>query len=113
MNAHFQPGTISLDQLAIGAKARCMGEISTKLSANCRACACTASEPSRQARAPMAIVSWRSCVGTMRSCSDQRANTVRDYLVEQGVPAANVTAVGFGVKAAAIKPFTICGLMKN
>lgn len=45
--------------------------------------------------------------------SEQRAETVRNYLVEQGLPAANLTAKGFGKTAPVADNSTAEGRQKN
>jgi outer membrane protein OmpA-like peptidoglycan-associated protein len=45
--------------------------------------------------------------------SEQRAGAVRDYLVTQGVPAANVTAVGFGKTQPVASNDTAAGRQQN
>ena len=45
--------------------------------------------------------------------SEQRAGTVRDYLVQQGLPAASITAVGFGKTMAVADNSTAAGRQRN
>jgi len=45
--------------------------------------------------------------------SDQRANSVRDYLVQQGVPGATVTAAGFGKSDPVASNDTAAGRQRN
>jgi outer membrane protein OmpA-like peptidoglycan-associated protein len=45
--------------------------------------------------------------------SDQRANAVRDYLVEQGVPGSTVTAVGLGKASPVASNATDAGRQRN
>jgi outer membrane protein OmpA-like peptidoglycan-associated protein len=45
--------------------------------------------------------------------SEQRADSVRDYLVEQGIPATSVTAKGFGKTIPVASNDTAAGRQRN
>ena len=45
--------------------------------------------------------------------SDQRASAVREYLVSQGVPAANITATGLGKSMPVASNETAAGRQQN
>jgi outer membrane protein OmpA-like peptidoglycan-associated protein len=48
-----------------------------------------------------------------QTLSEKRAGTVREYLVEQGLPAANVTAKGFGKSTPVADNATAAGRQQN
>jgi outer membrane protein OmpA-like peptidoglycan-associated protein len=48
-----------------------------------------------------------------QTLSEQRANSVRDYLIGQGLPAANLTAQGFGMANPVADNSTAAGRQKN
>jgi len=45
--------------------------------------------------------------------SEQRASAVRDYLVQNGIPMSNVTAVGFGKMRPVVSNDTAAGRQQN